>query len=223
MAKFETLEIAGWRPALEGMRAPLKSYEKLNTKFDDNKIPVFDKESSDYQLAKRLCLAGSEHSKWMRQVQVWVKISAPLFWWSEFDTYKVATAANSESTMHTITKRLLTKEDFEHRNDEDVIPSEYMDILMDNILLKLNSFINLYNQAIHDNKSAEAKIFFMMIKELLPSSFIQTRYVNLNYAVLQNMYKQRKNHRLPQWNIDFVSWIKTLPYPEFITQEFDKE
>ncbi len=80
MAKFETLEVAGWMPALEGMRAPLKSYDKSDIVFDDNKIPIFDSSNNDYLLAKRLCLAGTEHSKWMRQVQVWVKISAPLFW-----------------------------------------------------------------------------------------------------------------------------------------------
>ena len=212
MAQFETLEVAGWWPALEGMRAPLKSYDKSNTIFDHNKLPVFDETNPDYKLAKRLCLAGTEHSKWMRQVQVWVKISAPLFWWSEFDTYKVGTSANSESTMHTITKQLLTSRDFE-TNDS---------MIMEETIDNLNNLILQYQAAAEKNDKLVMQALFISIKCLLPASFIQTRYVNLNYAVLQNMYKQRKNHRLPQWNSDFVSWVKSLPYSEFITQEFDQ-
>ena len=243
MDRFETLDVAGFIPAITGMRAPLKSYDISDSA--DRCWNNFEIGEKDYKLAKRLCQAGPEHRKWMRQIQVWVKISMPLYWWSEFDTYKIGTAANSESTMHTLAKRNLVWEDFD---------TEYMDEVGKEVqiaaLRRINQALVRYNLTVDEIKKLKkeltnpfspdtdnsdidkinAKIAdleekkqreFISLKSLVTTSFIQTRYVNLNYEVLHNMYHQRKNHRLPQWSKDFVSWVKTLPYSEFITEEFD--
>lgn len=222
--RFETLEVAGWISAIEGMRAPLKSYDKSDS--IDAYYDRFILGEKDYKLAKSLCKAGPEHRKWMRQIQVWVKISMPLYWWSEFDTYKIGTSANSESTMHTLTKRELTLDDF----DTKYMTKEGTDNLFKYIEEYLNVTLSHYNsckQCYNIDKNPEELPYieqvFIDLKSLLPTSFIQTRYVNLNYEVLHNMYHQRKNHRLPQWSKDFVSWIKTLPYSCFITENFEEE
>ena len=211
MDRFETLEVAGWISAIEGMRAPLKSYDKSDS--IDAYYDKFILGEKDYKLAKTLCQSGPEHRKWMRQIQVWAKISMPLYWWSEFDTYKIGTSANSESTMHTLMKRPLTLDDF----DTEYMSQEGIDQL-ENVINGLNTWIDIYPR--FDDNEEKEKLFINM-KSLLPTSFIQTRYVNLNYEVLHNMYHQRKNHRLPQWSTDFVSWVETLPYSEFITEKFD--
>lgn len=211
MDRFETLDVAGWAPAIEGMRSPYKSYDRADSQevyYDDFRLG-----EADYKLAKGLCQAGPEHRKWMRQIQVWVKISQPLYWFSEFDTYKIGTVANSESTMHTLMKRPLTLQDF----DTEYVSIEGIEQL-ENTIFNLNTLIDMYPR-FDDNEEKEK--LFINIKSLLPTSFIQTRYVSLNYETLHAMYHQRKNHRLPQWSQDFVSWIKTLPYSEFITEEFD--
>lgn len=225
MTTFETLDIQGWSSAITGMRASYQSYHKSDS------VPIADGDGSvrlsigpdDYKLMKSLCQAGPEHAKWMRQVQVWVKITAPLYFWSEFDTYKVGTSANSESTIHTITKRHLNPYDFEYVQSQiaDDIADAYEDQLKNHIDFINNLIENYAYYKVYDRK-VEAQSVFLMIKNLLPSGFKQTRFVNLSYAVLANMYRQRKNHRLPQWSRDFVSWVKTLPYNEFITQEFDE-
>lgn len=243
MDRFETLEVAGWSSAIEGMRAPLKSYDKSDS--IDHYWDNFEIGENDYKLAKRLCKAGPEHRKWMRQIQVWARWSLPLYLWQEADTYSIGISKNSESTMHTLTKRNLTWEDFD---------TEYMDEVGKEVQIAAIQRINqalvrynitrdeikkhkyeLANPFIEDTDNFDideikAKIAdleeeklkeFISLKSLLTTSFIQTRYVNLNYEVLHNMYHQRKNHRLPQWSKDFVSWVKTLPYSEFITEEFD--
>lgn len=226
MDNFCTLEVAGWDAAIFGMRAPLKSYDRNDseTVYEDNDFYNFTLGPNDYKLAKSLCQAGAEHRKWMRQIQVWVKISMPLYWWSEFDTYKIGTSANSESTMHTISKRELALDDF----DTKYMSKEGIDNLFEYIENYLNVTLSHYNSCKYcysiDKNPEELPYIeqvFTDIKSLLPASFIQTRYVNLNYEVLHNMYHQRKNHRLPQWSNDFVSWVKTLPYSEFITEEFE--
>lgn len=211
MAEFKTLEVAGWLPALKGMRNPLKSYSRNDSYIASDNYVVIGK--NDYDLAKRLILAGPEHRKFLRQIVVWVDITLPRFIWSEFDTYKIGTATNSESTMHTLLKEPITKDMFEINFDleDDDIEQDFEQYL--------NLLENIRNVA---NDSDNKNDYHLLLKSLLPESFKQTRTVCLNYEVLSNMYHQRKNHRLPQWNKDFVSWIYTLPYSEFITQQFDK-
>lgn len=221
MAKFETLDIigtyAGFEAALRGMRLPLKSMHKADSHW--NSIHTeYEIGNNDYNLAKRLCVAGPEHCKWMRQVPVWVEITADMSWWAEFDTYKIGTTANSTSTMHTIGKDdLMDSFDFPHEIDQlaDKKFHNYISFL-NSLQVKMNNYkeageTQLYNQ------------YKRLLKAMLPASFKYTRVVSLNYQVLQNMYRQRKNHALPQWNHSFVEWIKTLPYSEFITNEWDPQ
>ncbi len=211
--RLETLQVTGWEPAIEGMRAPLKSYDKYDSMTKNNKF-IFGKK--DYDLAKRLWQGGSEHRKWMRQIQVWAKISAPLFWWSEYDTYRIGTSANSESTMHTIGKRPLTLADFDSR----LLNKEHTTNALQHLIDVLNQLIRGYNTP---NLAQYVKNdMLVQIKGLLPTSFIQTRYVNLNYETIATMYRQRKNHKLPHWSEDFIGWAKSLPYSEFITGEFEE-
>lgn len=214
MATFKTLEIGGWLPAIVGMRHPLKSYDKSDTDLNQTDNMNITLGENDYGLAKRLCKAGKEHAKWMRQVEVWVEISAPRYWWSEFDTYKVSTTANSQSTMHKLKDEKLNRDSVEFNWGV----SDKADTCMDMVLL-VCSILQDTLQASEDKN--ERNEIHRVIKGLLPESFIQTRTVSLNYQVLQNMYNQRKSHRLPQWNTDFVNWVKALPYSEFITGEFD--
>lgn len=222
MAKFETLRVCGIPEAIIGMRNPLKSYDISDSYYEPIDLKTrpgfshFIIGSNDYRLAKSLWKGGTEHRKYLRMIQVWVDIWAPRFWWSEFDTYKIGTAANSESTMH----KLLSEdfnyyEDFEwpyfEGEDRDIEAAfkDYVDLLK-----------TIRDRANKDKQNKEH--YHQILKAMLPESFIQKRTVNLNYETLATMYRQRKNHRLPQWNTDFVSWVKTLPYSEFITGDFNE-
>ncbi len=215
MAQFKTLCVKGFTAAIHGMRMPMKSLDKADSWVTEDNFYFGE---NDYKLAANLCKAGPEHAKWMRQVYAWVDITAPRFWWSEFDTYKIGTSANSESTMHTITKKVLSLSDFElperlagHAELAKAFKT-YLDVL--------NSAIAGYNLPVEMEGDKEWKEeCFQIIKAFLPESFVQTRTVCISYAALANMYAQRKNHRLPQWNKDFVEWVHTLPYSEFITRE----
>ena len=220
MAIFETKEVSGLPSAIYGMRLPLKSHLKSDSWTDAGHFMLGP---NDYKLAKSLFNSGPEHAKWTRQVMVWVDITAPRYWWSEWDTYKVGTTANSESTMHTITKRALTYDDFEMPEDfATKHPSQYNTFL--DYISFLNGLINGYNLPIELPQDKEYKEdMFKILKSCLPESFMQKRTVCLSYATLANIYKQRKNHRLSQWNTDFVNWVKTLPYSEFITGEFSQD
>ncbi len=214
--EFLTKNISGWQAALEGMRAPLKSYNKADSYFDykNNKIVIGPR---DYRLAKSLWEGGSEHRKWMRQVQVWVEIAAPLFFWSEWDTYHIGVSCNSESTMHTIGKAQLSIADF----DSSVSMKNYSYKALSYIIEILNKLINAYNTP-NLAKTIQSDLL-VEIKSLLPCSYIQRRFININYEVLARMYQQRHNHRLPHWRVNFVNWINSLPYSEFITGNFTKE
>lgn len=217
--KFNTLDVQGFDSALWGMRNPLKSYNKADSKWVlDNADEHFIIGPNDYKLAKNLWKGGTEHRKWMRQVIVWVDITAPRYWWSEFDTYKVGTAANSESTMHKILQENFNQNDFEWvfsgivASDDWKIEEEFSKYL--DVLKKVRDQAN--------NATGQKKEHLQQVlKAMLPESFLQKRTVCLNYEVLATMYKQRKNHRLPQWRETFTAWIKTLPYSQFITGEFD--
>ncbi len=203
MVEFQTTEVAGFLSAIAGMRHPLKSYAKADTKINEDGSIIIG--VNDYDLAKRLCQAGSpEHAKFLRQIEVWVNITAPRFWWTEFDTYKIGTVANSQSTMHTLMRDGVKEEDLYFYFGEDEEANSVM-----------RSYINAINELIELYKTLEAgeikEQYFEKIKAMLPEGFIQTRMVSLNYQVLRTMYNQRKGHRLSGWNTDFVNWINTLP------------
>ena len=207
-----------WMVAIKGMRNPMNSWDKIDSKENtcndiscDNCSEIYSQielGKNDYDLMKRLTLAGTEHSKFLRMLPVMMDITAPLYWWKEFDTYKVGTVANSCSTMHKIADKEFTLDDFSVENlYEDVIDRPFKDIID-----CLNFFRGLY---IQNNDKDD---WWQMI-QLLPSSYNQKRTVFLNYAVLANMYHQRKGHKLDEWN-DFCNMIEKFPYSEFITKDF---
>ena len=218
MIKIENTEIVGWQAAIRGMRNPLNSWDKSDSEFCilgssdyEGSIAVdYDCEwttyigPNDQDLMKRLRNAGTDHRKFMRMLVVYVDITAPLYWWKEFDTYKIATVANSCSTMHTIHKKEFTLEDFscEHLMDESIA-------LLKDIVKDLNECRKWYL----DTKD---KNYWWQMIQLLPSSYNQKRTVMLNYEVLANMYKSRKDHKLDEWH-EFCDWIRELPYSELIT------
>lgn len=212
MVNFQTIEVAGFAPAIMGMRHPLKSYDKADSSYDEEGILHIGQ--NDYDLAKRLCQAGGpEHAKFLRQIEVWVNITAPRFWWPEFDTYKIGTTANSQSTMHTLMRDGVKEEDFYFYFGEDSLAND----AFRSYLFNINTLIDVYKQL----EAGEIKEqYFEKIKAMLPEGFIQTRMVSLNYQVLRTMYNQRKGHRLSGWNTDFVNWVKTLPVSEWITGDF---
>lgn len=271
MIKFENTEVVGWEAAIRGMRNPMNSWEKS----DSGKIywngtwytldPVIRSYFTNYgmnlligpndlDLMKRLRNAGTDHRKFMRMITVYVDITAPLYWWKEFDTYKVGTVANSCSTMHKIAEKEFDRSDFSHEhipfgsyaysdtwdiktsdmffcvNKEDEIYWSSEDIL-DYTIMALNHYREKYLE------TKDKKYWWQMI-QLLPSSYNQRRTVMMNYEVLANIYKSRRNHKLDEWaetklegdcpsnmypnkfTIGFCDWVKTLPYSELITGQF---
>ena len=218
MIKFEHTEVMNFEGAIRGMRNPLNSWDKSDTFFthDCDECPLdceavhfghrfadkmcFNIGSNDLALMKKLTKAGSDHRKFMRQIFVSVDITAPLYWWKEFDTYKVATVSNSCSTMHKIHDKEFTREDFsiEHLQDFEII-----DFIIDN----LNSYRTLYLEE-------KDKFYWWQMIQLLPSSYNQRRTITLNYETLYNIYGSRRNHKLDEWSIGFMDWIKSLPYAE---------
>lgn len=208
--RVETLKIAGLTEALVGMRNPLNSWHLNDTKDDI----IGEK---DLGLAQRLIKAGNEHCKFMRQIQVWVNISAPRYWWSEFDTYKIGTSANSTSTMHKLfdKKTEIKLSMFEVHND-------FEKKVINNLIKELNILRD--NYFIAENQE-EKNVILAMAKRILPESYLNLRTVNLNYAVLRNIVQQRKNHRLKhEWQNVFCKWVTTLPYSkELIFCEIEDE
>ena len=236
---------------IEGMRNPMNSWEKSDSFGCDsckNSFPGYDitmreecggccswnnkyipKDDTmfigpnDYSLMQRLANAGTDHRKFMRMMPVYVRITAPLYWWKEFDTYKVGTVANSCSTMHKIQEKEFTLEDFSNdhllgREDEPFMVSVSSDGtklsplgLMADVIKMLNGCRDKYIE------TKDKKYWWQMI-QLLPSSYNQTRNVMMNYEVLANIYKSRKNHKLDEWK-DFCKWIEELPYNELIVGE----
>ena len=237
MIKFENTEVIGWEAAIRGMRNPMNSWERSDSctqgfvwcnEFCGNPLPGCDKESglylgpNDHDLMKRLRNAGTDHRKFMRMIAVYVNITAPLYWWKEFDTYKVGTVANSCSTMHKIADKEFTLEDFSC----EYLVSESIANLKDtiNLLNKFRAYYNEYDVKNHfyidnDSQIVDKKVIWEQMIQLLPISYNQKRTVMLNYEVLANIYKSRKNHKLDEWSVGFIDWIKSLPYSELITGE----
>lgn len=245
MIKFENTEVVGWESAIRGMRNPMNSWEKSDSgycfthgpahcsdcAYVDNGCNASEVDintryiigNNDLNLMTRLRKAGTDHRKFMRMITVYVDITAPLYWWKEFDTYKVGTVANSCSTMHKIADKEFTFDDFSH---EKLINSLCMEIQEQHIRISpiqalattiecLNSYRDLYLQ------TKDKKYWWQMI-QLLPSSYNQRRTVMLNYEVMANIYKSRKNHKLDEWRM-FCDWILTLPYGSLLKEGVGNE
>ena len=232
MLKIENTEVLGWEHAIRGMRNPMNSWGK-----SDSFIPCYQKTEchkcevnqkcayyfedgnpykkddfigpNDYTLMMNLRNAGTDHRKFMRMITVYVDITAPLYWWKEFDTYKVGTVANSCSTMHKIHEKEFTLEDF---STEHLYP-EVREAFENTIIKYLNEARKTYNFL--SDTPGKKDAWWQMI-QLLPSSYNQKRTVMLNYEVLANIYKSRHNHKLDEWHT-LCDWIEKLPYSELIT------
>ena len=233
MLTIDKAETYGWEAAIRGMRNPMNSWDKS----DSIKVyavvyrepsltePYIEVGINDLDLMKRLRNAGTDHRKYMRMITVYCDITAPLYWWKEFDTYKVGTVANSCSTMHKIQAKAFTIDDFSHEHlieeadnceigvwwGEDGVNRLYPTDVLETTIDSLNACRKAYL------KTKDKKYWWQMI-QLLPSSYNQKRTVTFNYEVLANIYKSRTNHKLDEW-CTFCDWIKTLPYSELITEE----
>lgn len=248
MLKIENTEVVGFEAAIRGMRNPMNSWEKSDSctkgfvwcnEFCGKPIDGCDKESglylglNDHDLMMRLRNAGTDHRKFMRMIIVYLDITAPLYWWKEFDTYKVGTVANSCSTMHKIADKEFDVNDFSHEHIEELHGDEYN--MSYDWLLRTADILNYYRKKYHTASEklntditdaerkhtlAQQKLFWWQMIQLLPSSYNQKRTVMLNYEVLANMYKSRCNHKLDEWRT-FCDWIERLPYSELIIGKTD--
>lgn len=215
MIKIENTEVVGWEAAIRGMRNPLNSWGKSDSVkcYVNANCPGICKNNvsgicigpNDLDLMKRLRNAGTDHRKFMRMITVYVDITAPLYWWKEFDTYKVGTVANSCSTMHKIHAKEFTLDDFSH---------EHLYLPLQDLRPTID-LLNTYRERYLETKD---KSDWWQLIQLLPSSYNQRRTVMLNYEVLANIYKSRRNHKLDEWHV-FCEWIENLPYSELIIGE----
>ena len=208
---------------IEGMRNPMNSWDKSDSyinyevEYDDylpwveTHHPYFRVGAGDNSLMQRLANAGTDHRKFMRMMPVYVRITAPLYWWKEFDTYKVGTVANSCSTMHKIMDKEFTLEDFSVER-----MSDYLLVGVEALVDTLNTLRDLYiNYDKYDDPETPKQKIWDSVIQLLPSSYNQTRNVMMNYEVLANIYKSRKDHKLDEWR-EFCKWIESLPFHELI-------
>lgn len=204
MIKLERTDVMNFENAIRGMRNPMNSWDKSDSVFTMDPY-YFTVGPNDLDLAQRLCKAGSDHRKFLRQIFVSVDITAPLYFWKEYDTYKVGTTANSTSTMHKIHAKEFTSDDFswEYINFDNG-GSSSTDVLFHLIIKELNSLREEYN------KNKDKDVWYSMI-QLLPSSYNQMRTCTFTYENLRNMYHARKNHKLDEWHT-FCEWVETLPY-----------
>ena len=228
MIKIEKSKTYGWEEAIRGMRNPKNSWNKSDIYWDysddfENCLD-YDSESgmtkhigsNDLNLMKNLCKAGTDHRKFMRMITVYVDVTAPLYWWKEYDTYKVGTVANSCSTMHKIHSKPIELSDFSFE-DFDIECDEYLDLFVVDFFHNVVADCELLRKKYIETKD---KKYWRALIQLLPSSYNQKRTLMLNYEVLANIYKSRKNHKLDEWHT-FCEWIETLPYSELITGERD--
>ena len=232
MIKIENTEVMGWEHAIRGMRNPLNSWDKMDSHdcpcHDglDCDCPMVENDhepaiecnetieksafcvgENDYDLMMRLAKAGPEHAKYRRMIVVYADVTAPRYWWTEYDTYKVGTVANSCSTMHKIADKKFTPEDF---STEHLVGKSFA---------ALKNTLDVMNLEREHYLATKDKDCWWQMIQLLPQSYNQKRTIMLNYEVLANIYRQRKGHKLDEWR-DFCKWIEQLPYSELIT---DKE
>lgn len=230
MLKVTNTEVFGWEAAIRGMRNPKNSWDRSDSSFMRNPdygccgpcpcvgIAHCDEVYvglDDLKLMKQLVAAGNDHSKFMRMIHVQCDWEAPLYWWKEADTYKVATVRNSCSTMHKIMEHEFTLDVFAHEH----LKSRALNTLEDTID-ELNYWREYYLSIVEQNvpgSDAKAKEIWWQLIQLLPSSYLQKATMDFNYAVLRNMYHSRKYHKQDEWREDFCNWVKTLPYSELIT------
>ena len=232
MIKIEKTEVYGWEAAIRGMRSPMNSWDKSDSEWTHfpewRMIAQNDSELSfvigknDLKLMKSLSKAGNDHGKFLRMINVTCDITAPLYWWSEYDTYKVGTVANSCSTMHKIHSKEFSIDDFSHEHLTCETDGLWVNADGRDFMCSAFDFcqitcevLNHYRELYLETK--DKKYWWQMI-QLLPSSYNQKRTAMLNYEVLRNMYHARKNHKLDEWHT-FCDWIETLPYSELITDE----
>ena len=207
---------------IEGMRNPMNSHDRSDSKVEPETIGDFGEEygslfelgPNDHSLMQRLANAGTDHRKFMRMMPVYVRITAPLYWWKEFSTYKVGTVANSCSTMHKIQEKEFTLEDFSCEHLNRIGTSTLWDII-DILNIARNLYLKGGEYKGEHYEAKDKRVWWQMI-QLLPSSYNQTRNVMMNYEVLSNIYKSRKDHKLNEWK-EFCKWIEELPYAELIT------
>lgn len=241
--KIENTQVFGWEAAIRGARNPMNSWEKSDSVYipayycDEEKdlelakmcggvAPII--KENDHKLLTNLCKGGTEEAKWRRMIHVQMDVTAPLYWWKEFETYKIGTVSNSCSTMHKIQAKEFTLDDFscEHlgyydpekgntEQDDTGIGVDGIQAWPTDILCDLVDCLN--HNRIRFLETKDKKYWWQMI-QLLPSSYNQKRTIDLNYEVLASQYRQRKDHKLDEWR-QYCDWIKTLPYSEFITME----
>lgn len=207
MIKIERTSVMNFDNAMRGARNPLNSWSRYDSSFDDEGNFIFGE--NDLSLAKRLCAAGTDHRKFIRMILVSVDVTAPLYWWKEYDTYKVSTVANSTSTMHKITSKPFELSDFsvDHMNEEGIRAMEKVIETLEDLRLRYL-------------ETNDKELWYTII-QLLPSSYNQMRTCTLNYETLCNIYYARKNHKLAEWHT-YCDWIEELPYFSefFINNEF---
>lgn len=212
--KFEKTEVWGFEHALRGMRNPLESWEKSDTRFVlANKNDAWYEDArigkNDMELAQKLIKAGEPHRKFLRQIFVSVDITAPLYWWKEFDTYKVGTVANSTSTMHKLASTPITKDCFE-MDDFESININKLESTTDAWEIII-SYCEKLRQKYNETKDIR---YWKELIRMLPESWLQTRTVTMNYENILNMITYRQNHKLSEWSKSFIDWTKTLPYAD---------
>jgi hypothetical protein len=260
MLKIEKTEVVGFEAAIRGMRNPKNSWGKSDSELGceevmgshrfcrecDDAIYIHDACScgrgntpgfvlglNDYDLMTRLRNAGTDHRKFMRMITVYLDITAPLYWWKEFDTYKVGTVANSCSTMHKIADKEFTLDDFSHEHlfkeddvggmyysataEEEFTSTDVLKVIIEALNVYRKTYMAVKADTVSDYDHMSKEYWWQMI-QLLPSSYNQKRTVMLNYEVLANIYKSRKDHKLDEWHT-FCDWIESLPYSELITGE----
>lgn len=245
MIKIENVEVTGWEHVIRGMRNPMNSWDKSDSgicKGGDDGIGCencanqkschhsynysFQLGKADHELMIKLAAGGPVHAKYRRMIIVYLDITAPLYWWKEFDTYKIGTVANSCSTMHKIAEREFTLDDFSHEHLGVYIPAEkndgeecFQNLWIDGVFLNIIEGLNIARNFYIRTKDPELKKqYWWQMIQLLPSSYNQRRTVMLNYEVLAGIYPMRKNHKLDEWR-EFCQWIEQLPYSEIIIGE----
>lgn len=206
MLKIENTEVFGWEAAIRGMRNPMNSWKKSDSGMavDEYYYEYFEIGDNDYELMMKLRNAGTDHRKFLRMIVVSFDITSSLYFFKEFDTYKVGTVANSCSTMHKIHAKEFTMDDFSHEH------------LLTASMMMLHQVVDLMNEAREKYLETKDMVWWHQMIQLLPTSYNQRRTVMLNYEVLANIYKSRKNHKLQEWHT-FCEWIESLPYSELIT------
>lgn len=209
MILIDETHVSGWESAIRGMRNPMNSWDRSDTIFASDGSLFRGIGANDYKLMMKLADAGQVHGKYLRMINVTMDVTAPIYWWKEFDTYKVGTVTNGCSTMHTIHKKEFTLNDFSIEHLDEISKTYFKEWVVDPLNNAREAFIN--------EKKKDAWWFMI---QTLPQSYNQIRTIQLNYAVLKNIYPYRKDHKLDEWQ-DFCRWIESLPYSQLITGELE--